>query len=774
MQRIFFIGICLVVLGSGFVGQSQENRHTFVIGENDFLLDGKPFLIRSGEMHHERIPKEYWRHRLKMVRAMGCNTVCAYLFWNRIEPKPGEWNFSGSSNVAEYCRIAHEEGLKVILRPGPYACAEWEFGGFPWWLLKNSDIKLRTRDSVYLAAVRSYILAVGKELSALQWTHGGPIIMVQVENEYGSYGSDKEYIGLVRDYLHEAKFDVPLFTCDGPSQLKNDFRSDIFCVVNFGGDPAGSFKSLREIRPTGPLMCGEYYPGWFDSWGKKHHTGSIEKVVNDLSYMLNHNASFSIYMVHGGTTFGFNAGANCPPFSPQSTSYDYDAPINENGEATKKFFALRELFSKYLQPGETILEVPPSNPIITIPAFKLTESAKVMDHLTESKMVTDPMPMEMFDQERGCILYRTTIPSGPEAVLSINEVHDYAIIFIDEKQIGVLDRRRKQNSIILPARDNSSRLDILVEAMGRVNYGEYLHDRKGITKTVELISGTEKTVLKKWNVFNLPFDEQYLSKLSFSANSTGPAVYRGSFQLSKIGDTFLDFQRWNKGMVWVNGHNLGRFWNIGPQQTLYLPAPWLKNGQNEISILDFGERVDQPIVEGLIQPVLDDVREVLQSPHRKIGQELKLDGIIPTAIGHFNQGPQAQDVCWKPVKVRYICLESINSQDNDPFASCAELKLFGSDEKLLPRSKWKIVYASSEEISSENGSADNVLDDDIETIWHTQWGDAQPPHPHQIIIDLGDELTITGLQYTPRSGGDRPGRIKEYRVFTSVKPFPCL
>ena len=337
--------VLLLVLGTS---SALCAAASFTIGGNNFLLAGQPFLIRCGEMHFARIPPEYWQHRLHLARAMGLNTACAYVFWNSVEPEPGRFDFSGASDVARFCRLAQTEGLKVVLRPGPYSCAEWDLGGLPWWLLKIPDIKLRSQDPRFLEASRRYLQAIGRQLAPLQVTRGGPIIMVQVENEYGSYGNDKQYMGLLAGYLKEAGFEVPLFTCDGPKELKNDSREDLFCVVNFGSNPEKNFQTLRTIRAKGPLMCGEYYPGWFDSWGSKHHTGPTAKVVSELGWMLEHNASFSIYMVHGGTSFGFSAGANSPPFSPEATSYDYDAPITEAGWASPKYFALRELFLKHL------------------------------------------------------------------------------------------------------------------------------------------------------------------------------------------------------------------------------------------------------------------------------------------------------------------------------------------------------------------------------------------------------------------------------------------
>jgi beta-galactosidase len=610
-----FFGICrwTLILVTGFIAAvvTQPCRaETFSIGQTNFLLNGEPFLIRCGEMHFARIPRDYWAQRLRMAHALGLNTVCAYLFWNLHEPEPDHFIFSGDIDIAEFCRLAQAEGLHVILRPGPYSCAEWDFGGLPWWLLKIPNIKVRTDDPRYLAACKNYLQRVGQELAPLQITRGGPIIMVQVENEYGSFGTNKAYMGVIRDDLKAAGFDVPLFTCDGPKQLTNDTRDDLFSVVNIGRNPEKALKVLRGIRPEGPLMIGEYYPGWFDSWGQPHHTAGTSDLLKELTWMLTNNVSFSIYMVHGGTTFGFDAGANDPPFSPESTSYDYDAPISEAGWATPKFESLRDLFSKHLNPGEALPAVPPSEQVITIRPFELKECAPLFANLPHSQKVAHPEPLEDFNQAHGAMLYRTHLPRGAAGQLRIKELHDYGLVFVDGQQLATLDRRKKQSTTWLPARDRESALDLLVDTFGHITYGKNIGDFKGITESVELATHGATNALSNWEVFSLPFDEHELAKLKFKPDATAsPAFYRGTFSLDgPTGDTFLDMSSWGKGMVWVNGHNLGRYWNIGPQQTLYCPGPWLKLDNNEMVVLEFnGAR--QHSITGLARPILDQVNE---------------------------------------------------------------------------------------------------------------------------------------------------------------------
>jgi len=766
LARALLPGLSLAALAA----PAPAQQHHFEIGRQSFLYDGAPLVIRSGEMHFARIPRAYWRQRLELVRALGCNTVCAYLFWNQHEPQEDLFDFSGQADVAAYVRLAQELGLHVILRPGPYACAEWEFGGFPWWLLRHEGLKLRTRDPLYLEAVKGYLAAVGRQLAPLQVTHGGPILMVQVENEYGSYGEDKEYIGAVRDALVASGFDVPLFTCDGPSQLPRDTRPDIFSVVNFGGDPEASFAALRKVRPEGPLMCGEYYPGWFDSWGSAHHTGSTAGVLKDLSWMLEHQASFSIYMIHGGTSFGFSAGANAPPFRPQTTSYDYDAPIDEAGRPTPKFFAMRLCFERYLAPGETLPELPAPIAVTTTPEIALDEFAPLFDELGAVHPSKYPLTLEALEQPQGIAVYRTRLPAGPAAKLSIAGLHDMCWAYLDGRRIGALDRRFDEHELDLPERKADARLDLLVEAMGRVNYGPLLHDRKGITGAVTL----DGTQLTGFEIFSLPLDAAQLAGLRFHRGTShgGPAFLRGSFAMDSLGDTFLDTRKLSKGAIWVNGHALGRYWHIGPQQTLYLPGCWLKKGPNEILVLDIDGGAKEHTLRGLSHPILDQLGDDVARPsaHRKPGQKLVLDGLAPLASGSFAPTTDWQSITFAPTKARYLALQSLNGQKPDPWTTIAELAFAGEDGAELPRNELKILYADSEETESEDGNAANAIDGKQDTIWHTQWSSAAPPCPHVIVIDLGSERTLTALKYLARQNTPN-GRIKDYQLFASLTPF---
>jgi len=596
-------------------GASADAKvHRFEIGAADFLLDGEPLQVRCGEIHFARVPREYWRHRLKAIKAMGMNAVCAYLFWNLHEWEEGRFDWEGRRDAAEFCRLAQEEGLWVILRPGPYVCAEWEMGGLPWWLLKNPENDfLRTRDPAFVEPARRWLAEVGRVLGPLQVSRGGPILLVQVENEYGYFGKDSDYMKTMRQLVLDAGFDVPLFACNPTSEVAKSHLPGLFSVANFGKDPEAGFREIRKVQTEGPLMCGEFYPGWFDTWGSPHRLGDTPAVLHDLDYMLAHGASFSLYMAHGGTTFGLWAGAD-RPFKPDTSSYDYDAPISEAGWITEKYHKMRETIRPYLRQGETLPDPPGALPVIAIPELVLEESAPVLANLPEPAVSLETLrPIEMLGVSRGLVSYRTTIPAGPAAKLEATDVRDLAWVFLDGNPVGVMDRRQGRFSIELPRRPEAARLEILLYTIARVNFGNEIHDHKGVHGPVSLTTRDMPSVeLKNWDVRAIDFGaDARLPDLTWQrGGDKGPAFWRGHFDIEDAGDTFLDVSRWGIGIVWVNGQCLGRYWNIGPTQTMYLPAPWLKSGANEIVVLDL-TRPESPTVAGLTEPILDQLRPEL-------------------------------------------------------------------------------------------------------------------------------------------------------------------
>lgn len=760
-----FAGILAASLAGGVSAQDSKPKHTFAIGDEAFLLDGKPYVIRTGEMHFARVPKEYWRHRCQLMKAMGMNAVCAYLFWNFHEFKEGTYEWSGQADAAEFCKIAQEEGLWVVLRPGPYVCAEWDGGGLPWWLLKNPDIKLRTQDPAFMKAATAWFKEVGRVLGPMQITKGGPILMAQVENEYGSYGSDAEYMGKLRQALIDAGFDIPLFACNPVYDLGKGNRPDIFNVVNFGRDAKTAFGKLRAMQPKGPLMCGEFYPGWFDTWGAPHHLGNIEGNLADLRYMLENKGSFSLYMAHGGTSFGMWPGAD-RPFKPDTNSYDYDAPISEAGWIGEKFEKTRKLMKEFLQDGEKLTDPPAQIPVMSLPQFKLTHVAPLFGNLPEAVKDETPRHMEAYDQGHGCIVYRTEIPAGPAAQLKVQQANDFGWVFVDGKQAGVFDRRTRRYSVAIPARTKPAQLDILVETMGHVNFGKEIHDRKGITGEVKLGAAT---LSGAWQVFPLHLDGKQLDSLKWqpAANApTGPSFWAGTFNVTKPADTFLDLRAWGKGVIWVNGKCLSRFWNIGPTQTAYLPGAWLKQGANKIIVLDLlGPQ--SPTLAGLEKPILNELRPELDFASKSVAKAtLKLAGVKPAFAGTFQTGGDVQEIKFpSPATGSQFCLEALNAHDGKEFTAVAELDLVDANGASIAHQDWSIAYVDSEELAGEDGSASNAIDGQSANFWHTAWKDSKPKHPHQLVIDLGKEVKVGGFRYTPRAGADMPGRINDFRVY---------
>lgn len=603
------ISILILFFSLSITGFCQAPKHTFALGDDAFLLDGKPFQMISGEMHYPRVPREAWRARMKMAKAMGLNTIGTYVFWNLHEPQKGKFDFTGNDDVAEFVRIAQQEGLWVILRPSPYVCAEWEFGGYPYWLQNEKGLEVRSKEVQYLKEYENYIKEVGKQLAPLQINHGGNILMVQIENEYGSYGSDKEYLGINQKLFKEAGFDGLLYTCDPAPDLVAGHLPGLLPAVNGLDNPAKVKKIINENHNgKGPYYIAEWYPAWFDWWGTAHHTIPAERYAGRFDSVLAAGISINMYMFHGGTTRAFMNGANfkdTSPYEPQTSSYDYDAPLDEAGNATPKFMQFRQVIQKHLPAGVQLPDVPAAKPVITIPAVKLTQSVSLLNTLPAAKENLSPLTFEDLHQDYGFVLYRTILNGSRSGQLKLKELRDYAVIMINGKKVGTLDRRLNQDSLYLKVPAGKATLDILVENLGRINFGKYLlQNKKGITQQV-LLNGTE---LRHWKMYSLPFHD--LNTMKFSAtkqNGQSPVIRKGGFTLDKVGDTYIDMSNWGKGVVWVNGHNLGRYWGIGPQQTLYLPVEWLKNGYNDVEVLEL-LKPEQDQLSGIDKPILDVVK----------------------------------------------------------------------------------------------------------------------------------------------------------------------
>lgn len=559
-------------------------------------------------MHHNRIPHQYWKHRFKMLRAMGLNTVATYVFWNAHEVEPGKWDFSGDKNLREYIKMAGEEGLHVILRPGPYACAEWEFGGYPWWLQNVEGMELRRDNSQFLKHTEIYINRLFQEIGDLQITNGGPIIMVQVENEFGSYVSQRKDIPLeehraynakIKEQLTNAGFNVPLFTSDGTWLFEGGAIDGVLPTANGEGNIANLKKAVDQYHDNkGPYMVAEFYPGWLAHWAEPHPSIDASNIARQTEEYLKNDISFNLYMAHGGTNFGFNSGANYDKkhdIQPDLTSYDYDAPISEAGWVTPKFDSLRTVIKKYAK--YKIPEVPQPIATIEIPSIKLTKVADVLSILEKQKSIQSntPLTFEQLNQGYGYVLYSRKFNQPISGTLEIAGLRDYAVIYINGEKIGELNRYYNNYSIEIDVPFNST-LEILVENMGRINYGpEIVNNTKGIISPVKI---NEIEIDGNWEMFKLPMDKapdfskikssDVFQNVSAKAKSLQgrPIIYEGTFDLSEVGDTFIDMEDWGKGIIFINGINIGRYWHVGPQQTLFVPGVWLNKGSNKIAIFE--------------------------------------------------------------------------------------------------------------------------------------------------------------------------------------------
>ena len=607
VKPLLFAIICLLcILGvqaqkvAKAIPESHKkvSSNKFEFRGTEFYLNGKPFQIRAGEIQPNRVPKEYWRNRIQMARAMGLNTIACYVFWNYFEVSEGKFDFkTWNRDIATFFKIAQEEGMLVFLRPGPYCCAEWDFGAMPNYLLKYPDIKLRCMDKRYIAAADRYLVALSQVVKPYMITNGGPIIMLQVENEYGSYSNDRVYMQWLYKRWRELGINIPFSTGDGPTTYMLEAGSLPGCAVGLdSGSSLADWELAYKMNPGVPVFSSETYPGWLTHWGEKWAHASTEDINKELTFLMGNKKSFSLYVFHGGTNFGFTAGSNSDrvdgaksglnnTFMPDVTSYDYDSPLSENGRVTEKYKAMRNLIAGYLPKEEKLTDIPKEIPVMTIPEIKLQRFTNLWDNMPKPIQMVQPKPMEYLNQYQGMILYRTKLIGHKSGRLIVNDLHDYGLVFVDGKYIGKIDRRLNENSIIIPKTDSKVPvLEILVEAMGHINFAEFMIDRKGITDRVVLNGMT----LTNWEVSQLPLDEKWVSSLKASTSgSDRPGIFfKGTFKLATVADTYMDMSGYTKGYVWVNGHNLGRYWKIGPQFKLYCPACWLLKGENTIVVLD--------------------------------------------------------------------------------------------------------------------------------------------------------------------------------------------
>ena len=618
MRLLIFLVFGISLWVSKFHQATAQSNHTFTIADGQFLYDGKPVQIHSGEMHYARVPQPYWRHRLKMLKAMGLNTVASYVFWNYHNPAPGVWNFkTDNHNLAEFVQTAQQEGLFVILRPGPYACAEWEFGGYPWWLQQAKDLTIRTNNKPFLDSCRTYIQKLAQVIKPLQVSQGGPIILVQAENEFGSYAAQRKDIPLEehRQYnqaigrmLTDAGLSGPFFTSDGTGLFKGGSLPGILPTANGEGSVTNLKKAVDAYHDgKGPYMVAEFYPGWLDHWAEPFTRVSAESIAKQTETYLKNGVHFNFYMAHGGTNFGFTSGANYNDehdIQPDITSYDYDAPISEAGWATPKYMAIRALLKQYAT--YPIPDVPDRLPVVTLPPITWTKAVDLAEFVKTIKPVTNDVPLsfEALQQGTGYVLYRRRFNQPTQGTLKVPGLRDYATVYVNGKKVGELNRIEKQYELPVDIPFNGT-LDLLVENMGRINYGAKIdQNTKGI---IEPIFINELDVTGDWLMYRLPLSETPdVSKLAAKpASANRPTFYTATVSVKQVGDTFLDMQGWGKGIVFVNGHHLGRFWNAGPQRTLFVPGCWLKTGTNTVVVFDQQNSTVQQSLKNVETPILD-------------------------------------------------------------------------------------------------------------------------------------------------------------------------
>ncbi|MEV7694807.1 beta-galactosidase family protein [Microbacterium sp. NPDC089189] len=575
---------------------------TFTIGDTDFLLDGRPHRVLAGALHYFRIHPDHWADRIHKARLMGLNTIETYVAWNAHEPVRGEWDATGWNDLGRFLDLVAAEGMHAIVRPGPYICAEWHNGGLPVWLTSTPGIGLRRSEPQYVEAVSEYLRRVYEIVAPRQIDRGGNVVLVQIENEYGAYGSDKEYLRTLTELTRASGITVPLTTVDQPEprMLENGSLPDLHLTGSFGSRASERLETLRTFQPTGPLMCSEFWDGWFDWWGGMHHTTDAAASAAELDALLAAGASVNIYMLHGGTNFGTTNGANDKGrYAPIVTSYDYDAPLDESGHPTDKFHAFREVIAKYTTVPHDVPAARPDAPEISVP---LTATGDWLTPAADAASAEEPPSFEDLAQLGPLVRYDVDLPAAAfeaadTAVLAFHEVRDYAWVAVDGVPVGRLQRALHERALTIP---RGATLSILVEDQGRVNYDVRLGETKGLVGPATL--GGEP--LGGWSAtaVDVPAIAAGIPSAP-AASATGRTGLHGGFDLAEPADLFLDTDGWGKGYAFVNGFFLGRYWRSGPQRTLYVPAPATRAGANEIVVIEL-EQVVEPVARFVAAPDL--------------------------------------------------------------------------------------------------------------------------------------------------------------------------
>jgi beta-galactosidase len=593
--------------------------HKFEARDHQFFIDGQPTVLISGEMHFGRVQPEDWETRIKQAKAMGLNAISFYLFWNQVEPQEGQFDFTGTNDVRRVLQLCQKYGMWAILRPGPYCCAEVEYGGIPYWTLKYPDVKIRVQDPKFLAWCQDYIAQVYKQVGDLQVNHGGPLLMVQIDNEYGiTDPANNDYMNSLHKIFYDAGFDVQLFVCDpthAPEWKDPSFRMPGVLICRNGLKDENGLRLSADAIGNYPVYVPEVYTAWFSGWGEPIATrnGKISDIVNWATWLLDRQYSFNFYLFFGGSNYGFYNGCNfCLPVQ---TSYDYNAPIDEAGRTTPKYYALRTLLSQRLN---LKLPDPPADPaVIEIPAINFTESEPLLSTLpTQPTLVADqPVSMENLNQNYGFVLYRKQFPNGLNGTLELHDARDYTLVMVNGKTVAkaFIGYGPDSNKVALNE-SGPVTLDLLVYNLGRISV--VVSDRYQDLARKGLIGGAtvDGQPLTGWTMYSLPYASGPDTFTASSAPLTGPAFYHATFNIDNVGGTFLDMSNWGFGAVWVNGHNLGRFWDRGGLRSLFLPAEWLKSGSNDIVVLELHDAPKNPEISG--------VKNIVQAPNEPFAVKL--------------------------------------------------------------------------------------------------------------------------------------------------------